>query len=280
MRSFLSGFMVGAFMVGCATNPHTAPSASELGKSQGVKIYFQGEGSDREVKRFQKFLDIALDDYGMARVDSAANADEIVKLQFKTQKGTAHLYTPLVWITLASRNDEEYLFKSCNNVSTDTTVFTEPIKYLDPVKIPANWKKTHPHFAVYIDESGFKSFEELVKLLEKKLVEKNYTVVRNRAEADAVLKSIKIQKLAIPMQTIDHTRSFRIVDQRSGSEYMSGNGGEMTYIGAEKSVKVENLPCGPMIQDFGHHTSDRSWDDASRIADTIQEHVGKAAHSN
>jgi hypothetical protein len=272
--------MTGLCLIGCAGNPQAASPSNDQTKNQTVKVYFQGEGPGREVRRFQKFLEIALDDHGMVRVDSAAKADAVVKLQFNDKEEIAFLHAPVLWMTLSARNGEQYILKSCNTVSTSADVYAEPVKYVDIIKLPAKWERAYPRFAVYIDESSFKGSEEVVKRFKDRLAEQSYRFVKTNSEADAELKSIKVQKLAIPMNTISHSRHYEISYRDSDHVFSSGNGSDITYVGVEKSVKTENLPCWSTAETFGNN-NDRFWADADMIAKRIQEQISKkAAHSN
>jgi hypothetical protein len=271
MKPTSSWVIIGVFLTGCVTKPQ-APATKP---GQSARVYYQGTGAEHDAKRFGKFLDIALDDNGLVRVDSAANADAVVKVQFEETKEMSSLYAPVLWITFVSPKGEEFVAKSCNSVSSGDSVFRDPIKSIDYVKFPVTWKKVHENFAIYIDKSAHKDLSELVKVVTEGLVEQHYSLVNNRLEADAELKSIVMQKFSVPERTIVHSHSYEIVDKESG-RFSSGTGNSTTYLGLEESVNVKNLPCGTTMASYGNVGGlDSLWSSASDIAKTIHEHISK-----
>ena len=141
MRSILYGCITGVCLIGCVGNPQATSPSNDQTKNQTVKVYFQGEGPGREVIRFQKFLEIALDEVGMTRTDSTQDADITVSMDITHENTTEHLYAPVVWIAITSNAHQEYVLKSCNTVSTGTSVFDEPIKSVEPIRLPSAWEK-------------------------------------------------------------------------------------------------------------------------------------------
>ena len=279
MRANLVWLIVSVFLTGCTTTQQAAPAEPE----KNAKVYYQGKGSERDVRRFRMFLDIALDDRGMAFADSTASADAVVKVQFRQEEGTKTLQAPVVWTTLVSRNGEEYVLRSCNGVSTSTSIYSQPVKYVDAIELPASWKLEHSPFAVYVDDNAFPGFEELLKAVKDRLAQHGYRVVKTRPESDGELKSIKIQKLAIPMRVLYSNRDYEVFDKDSKRfSYTSGKGfDDMTYLGVQPPIKQENLPCRQTLVGFGNNDSqDGFLFDANRIAKAIQEHFSKEAHSN
>jgi hypothetical protein len=127
----------------CASYSQANPSGMQ--PSKGAKIYFHGKGPDREVRRFQKFLDIALDDFDMVRTDSARDAAASIDMEITREEKTEHLYAPVLWITIASNDHQEYTLKSCNSVSDRNTIFNEPIESIEKPTLPVDWKKRGSH---------------------------------------------------------------------------------------------------------------------------------------
>lgn len=264
-------------VAGMGANPYAPPAGGSPGPT--AKIYFQGEGSERDLKRFQKFLDIALDDYGMAQTGSSKDADVTVKMHLSHEEETQNLYAPVVWVTMASRDHEQYIFKSCNSVSTATSIFDEPIKDLVSFKFPDTWKPRNGRMAVYVNETEVKGLQTLVPEVKKQLADDGYRVTQARGDADAELQSIKLQKLAIPMRTAITNRAYELLD-RNAKRFQSGQGfTDVNYIGVVAGINVANLPCRTTVETF-HNSPDRSWDVAHTIAQRIREHLDEASHSN
>jgi hypothetical protein len=250
-------------------------------KSQGAKVYFRGKGPDHEVRRFQKFLEIALDDVGMTRTDSARDADITVEMDITREDKTEHLYAPVVWIAITSNDHQEYVLKSCNVVSTSNSIFGEPIKSIEPIRLPTAWKKRNSHIAVFLDEPEAKETKDLLSAVKQSLAENGYQIAQNRANADAELHDIRLQKLAIPMKAVTVRRSYEIFDRQSSrSSYARGTGsGDVTYMGVEPGIKLENLPCAGTVEHFGVD-SDGAWRDASTMVKIIKTHLDKTTNSN
>jgi hypothetical protein len=272
--------LVGLTVIACAVVPRAASSGLQSLQGQAAKVFFHGKGPDREVRRFQKFLEIALDDLDMTRTDSARDADMTVNVDITREEKTEHLYAPVVWITVASADHQEYSLQSCNVVSDSTSIFDEPIKSLEAIKLPDEWKKRGRHFAIYMNDAEIQGFKELVPLLRRKLMDENYQITQARGEADAELKSIKLQKLAVPMRAVTLHRSYEVLDRQSNRFfYTVGSGSsDVTYKGVEPGIKLENLPCGRTIEHFAVDY-DGAWRDARDIAKNIRKHID-AAHSN
>ena len=272
---------IGVLLTGCTFNPHAAPSAGETQGKQIAKVYFHGEGPERDVKRFQKFLTIALDDFGMAPTDSSRDADATIKMRFSNEDDTEHLYSPVVWMTFTSLDHQEYVAKSCNTVSNAYSVFDEPIKSLSKVTLPAGWKKRNPRLAIYINDQEVKGPKELLPTVNRSLAEDGYQITQKRADADAELQSIKLQKQAVPMRTSVFYRSYDVFDRQS--HLIVGTLGKgnrsITHIGVEPGIKTDNLACASQVQNFGID-NDSSWGDAHDIAKAIRQHLDKATHSN
>lgn len=281
MRRILCCGMIAACLIGCAGNPQAAPPDPPPATGQAIKVYFKVEGSDHDVKRFQRFVDIALDDYGMLRESSAANANAIVKVQLKEpEEKERDVYAPVSFVTFTSSPHEGFTVRSCNSVYGQKT--TEPMTYVDVIHLPSTWTKEFPHLSIYMDESRFNISEGLVKNLKERLAEAHYRVAKSKAEADAEVTNIKVQILTIPMRAMIRSRHYEIVDRESDQVYSTMNGTDDFWLGPNTSINLKNFPCGQTIATFGQTTStDPFWSDASSIAKTIQEHSNKkAAHSN
>jgi hypothetical protein len=269
-------------LIGCTDNPHAALPDSQQAKVQRPKVYFHGEGSDRDIRRFQKFLAIALEDYDMVLTDASRDADATVKVGIKRKDDSGYLYTRLLWITFGSHDGQQFVSKSCGAVSTSDSVFKEPITYV-PVEFPVNWTKDHPYYAVYVNDTDLKGFEDLLPYLKQELAYKNYRLVKSRAEADGELKRLQIQKLAIPMVTRNLYIDYEVLDKNFNRvSFTSGKGPtSVVYAGAQPAIKLGNIPCQRMIETFSADASDGFWDKAHRIVGEIQEHIRKTeTHSN
>jgi hypothetical protein len=278
MRPISSWIMICVFLTGCATKPQ-APATKP---GQRAKVYYQGIGPEHDVKRFGKFLDIALDDYGLVQATSAAEADYVVKVELKTEESTRSLYSPVLWITFKSNKGEEYIDKACNTISTAEDIFTKPAEdWGAAVKFPAGWEKANEKLAVYMDEPLLKDSAPLVNAVKKALLSESYRIVQSRAEADVELKSVSLQKLIVPEKVIVYSQNYDVSGKNSGS-FSSGKGGLPIYIGLEDSVNIKNVPCGPSFASFG--SVDKSapyWSDARQIAKDISERETKEVkHSN
>ena len=271
-------WLIGLTVIACATVP-LAVSGVLQSQSQGAKVFFRAKGPDRDVRRFQKFLEIALEDFNMSRTESARDADITVNMDITREQKTEHLYAPVVWIAITSVDHQEYVVKSCNVVSTSNSVFNEPIK-LTTVSLPGEWKKHSSRLAVYVDDQQVKGSTELLPMVKQGLIENGYQIAQGRATADAELQSIKLQKLAIPMQTVIVHRSYEVFDRQSNRfSYSKGTSSDMTYIGVDPGIKLENLPCAGTVEHFAVD-SEGAWRDARNIVKNIQTHLDKAAHSN
>jgi hypothetical protein len=282
MRKSLCCWTVSFCFIGCAGNPHVTLPDAQLTKVQRTGVYFHGEGSDRDVRRFQKFLEIALDDNDMVLTDSSGKADTTVKVRIKRADGSGYLYTQLFWITLGARDGQQFVSKWCGAVGTSDSIFKEPITFV-PMEFPVNWTKKYPHFAVYLDDTDLKGFEGLFPFLKKELADKNYRLVKSRAEADGELKRIQIQKLAIPMVTRNLDIDYEVLDKDFNRvSYTSGKRQtRVVYAGVQPAIKLENIPCRQTIETFSVGAEDGFWNEAHIIADEIQEHIRKIeTHSN
>ncbi len=278
MKARLCG-LIGLLAIACAMVPQAA-SGFQSAKSQGAKVFFRDKGPDREVRRFQKFLDIALDDFDLTRTDSARDADITVNVDITREDKTEHLYAPVVWIAIMSNDHQEYVLKSCNAVSTSNSIFDEPIRSIEQIKLPAAWKKRKSRLAVFITEQEAKGMKDLLPAVKQSLTENGYQITQARSDADAELQSIKLQKLAIPMKAVTVHRSFEIFDRQSSrSSGMGAGSGDVTYMGVEPGIKLENLPCAGTVEHFAID-SEGAWRDARTIAKTIKIHLDKATHSN
>ena len=280
MKARLCG-LVGLMVIASTTIPQAASSGLQSPKGQGAKVFFRGKGPDRDVRRFQKFLEIALDDLDMTRTDSARDADITVSMDITREEKTEHLYAPVVWIAIMSNDHQEYVLKSCNEVSTSNSVFDEPIKSVEPIKLPAAWKKHKSRLTVFVTEQEAKGMKGLLQTVKQSLIENGYQITQARSDADAELHDIKLQKLAIPMKAVTVRRSYEIFDRQSSRfSYTAGTGsGDVTYMGVEPGIKLENLPCARTVEHFAVD-SEGAWRDARTIAKNIKTHLDKATHSN
>jgi hypothetical protein len=262
----------------CASHSQANPSGMQ--PSKGAKIYFHGKGPDREVRRFQKFLDIALDDFDMVRTDSARDAAASIDMEITREEKPEHLYAPVLWITIASNDHQEYILKSCNSVSTSNSIFTAPIQSIEKATLPEDWKKRGRHLAIYVKDAEIKGMPELAPSLIASFKEGGYEIAHERASADAELQSVKMQKMAIPMRSIVVSRSYEISDRQSNRPYSTGrSSGDVTYVSVDPAVKLENLPCRMTVETFGQE-NDGAWRSARNIAKDIRKHLDNAAHSN
>ena len=101
----------------------------------------------------------------MVRTDSARDAAASIDMDITREEKTEHLYAPVLWITIASNDRQEYTLKSCNSVSNSSTIFTEPIRSIDKATLPEDWKKRDSHLAIYIKDAELKGMPELAPLL-------------------------------------------------------------------------------------------------------------------
>jgi len=272
------GCLMSLLAMVCASHAQANPSGMQ--PSKGAKIYFRGKGPDREIRRFQKFLDIALDDFDMVRTDSARDAAASIDMDITREEKTEHLYAPVLWITIASNDHQEYTLKSCNSVSDRNTIFNEPIASIGKPTLPVDWKKRGSHFAIYVKDTEIKGMPGLAPALIASFKEGGYEIAQERARADAELQSVKMQKLAIPMRSIIVSRSYELSDRQSNRPFMTGRtSGDVTYMGVDPAVKLENLPCRMTVENFGQE-NDGAWRSARSIAKDIRKHLDKAAHSN
>lgn len=270
--------LISLMAMGYASHSQAVPSGTQL--SKGAKIYFHGKGPEREVRRFRKFLDIALDDFDMTRTDSARDAATSIDMEITQEEKTEYLYAPVLWIAIASNDRQEYILKSCNSVSTSNSIFTDPIQSIQRATLPEGWKKRGSHFAIYVNDAEIKGMRELAPVLKRSLKEDGYEIAQERARADAELQSVKMQKLAIPMRSIVVSRSYEISDRQSNRPYSTGRGsGEVTYVSVDSGVKLENLPCRINVETIGQD-NDGAWRIARSIAKDIRKHLDNAAHSN
>lgn len=267
---------------GCAKT-RSAPAASGETAGQTGKVYFQGSGPDREVRRFQKILEIALDDKHLQLVDSTKDADAVVKATIKIQEKTTYLHIPRFLATVVSNDHKRYELQECNSMSTSEEIYSHKVDYV-PFDLPPDWIQAHPHFAVYIDESKFKGHDELIAAFRKRLTEKGYRIANDASGSDGALSSIMMQRLDVPMSVLSRQIQFEVFD-KDGKRYYYTSGGGSTdtfYLGVAPPFKLETLPCRQEIKGFRTmDMADGSWREARGIAQTIRERIGKTiVHSN
>jgi hypothetical protein len=272
MKAKFLWVIISVFVVGFATKPQAAPPE----QAKSAKVYYDGTGSERDVKRFEKFLETALGGYGLVRADSAANADVVVKAQFEEKEEIALLYSPVLWTTFTSNQGKDYTVKSCDSISDSESIFKDPVKSMNELKLPAPWEKASPKSAIYIGKPALKDSGELIRVLREALAKQHYRVVNIRAEADGELKSISVQKFIAPVHVMAHSLVYEVVDKDS-KKFLYGNSGSRTYLGLDKSINVGNMPCGSLFEMFGKWSGgkDPYDDDAKDIAKTIHEHISK-----
>ena len=122
--------------------------------------------------------------------------------------------------------------------------------------------------------------KDLLPVVKQSLTENGYQIASTRANADAELQNIKLQKLAIPMKAVTVRRSYEIFDRQSNRPYSTSRGyGEVIYVSVDPAVKLENLPCRSTVETFGQD-NDSGWRIARNIAKDIRKHLDNAAHSN
>jgi len=278
VKRLLCGLICMAFLVRASSPQAAAPKAGS--SHPAVRVFYRGKGADRDVRRFQKFLEIALEDYDITLSDSARDADATANVELSRGEKTEYLYTPLVWMEFTSQAGGNYMAKSCSSVSTSDSVFKEPINVISRITFPQDWKK-HERLAVYIDESAVKALTPLLPALTEGLSSGGHHITNVRAGADVVLQHIRVQNLAVPMRTKVLSITFEVLD-RGGARffYTSGKGAtELTYLGADPGIKLENIPCSPTFTTFWND-NDGTWREARSIAKAIREHFDKATHSN
>jgi hypothetical protein len=265
MRAILLCVVACAVAAGCNRGHSATPAVSS---AQAGKVFLRAKGPDREVQRFRKIWAIALEDHDLTSVDTADVADAIVKAEVIQEESTHDLYAPLVRVVLTSRKGENFVFQSCTTVSTSQDVYEEPVTRIN---LPSNWKKEHPAIsALYIDQAGFKDSKNLVQLLIDPLQKQGYRLVSNLSEADAQLSSIKVERLAIPMRTVDRGVHYEVSDKSSRRFAYSDSGmGSIAYMGPRDLIDP-HLPCS--ISTFGDG-GERYWSEATHIAKMIQEHL-------
>jgi hypothetical protein len=277
-------WLIGVLAMGCASHSPAAPPKTETSKEKtAIKVYYQGQGPDHDVRRFRKFLEIALEDSDLVATDSSRDADAIVKMRFSHEQRTENLYAPVVWITLATPDRQVYTAKSCNSLSTSSSIFNERIESLSTVKLPANWKKHGSAFAIYISDSEMQGTGELLMLVKRRLAEDGYRITGMRGDADATLQSIKVQKLGIPMRVDAYYADEEVLDRNSnrimysfGREHHDKGTGHITYLGVEQGIKPENLPCNTTFSD--QIGGDPDWRSASSMAQQIRKYFDGKAH--
>ncbi len=256
---------VGAFAVRPFKDAPAAPQP---------KVYLDIKGQERLAKRFAKFLEIALDDYNLQRIDSSRGADFTIRAEIKDQDGTKDLYAPLVHFILSSHNDKDRMVNLCSTVSTSESVYKDKLTFL-PVTLPPEVVSKNPHLSVYIDQPSAKA-AELIPLLKKGLQDGNFKIALSPAEADAQIKDLQLQRLSVPMRVTNRSITFDVLDKDSRFYYTSGSGYSDTFY-IEPTIKVEGLPCADTFLHFQDSTDNTSWRDAARIAKSIRERVDKEA---
>ena len=266
----------GLALMACAVGLQTRPSGTSSGNSS-AKIFFKGKGAEREVRRFQKFLDLAFDDLGLVLADSARDADATIDMEIEREDKTVYLYSPVVWLTFVSAGNEEFIASSCNTVSDNKSVFEEPIDSFSTIKLPA-WKKRGAHFVIYVNESQMKETKVALPVLKRSLAEDGYQITEAPTSADARLTNIRLQKLSIPMQATVVKRTYEVFNRQSKLMFSGSGSGEVTYKGVDPGIKLEVLPCNETVKTFGRD-SDETWRYARRIAKSVRENLDKA-HSN
>jgi len=267
----------GLALMACAAAPQT-PSSGTASGSSSAKVLFKGKGPEREVKRFQKFLDLAFDDFGLTFADSARDADATINMEIEREDKTVYIYSPVVWLTFVSSGNEEFVASSCNAVSDNKSVFEEPIDSFSTIKLPAGWKKRGAHLVIYFNESDIKGAKMPIPALKRSLAEDGYQITEVPANADARLKTIRLQRLSIPMQATVVKRSYEVFNRQSKLMFSGRGSGDITYKGVDPGIKLEVLPCNDTVKTFGRD-SDEPWLYARRIARSVRENLDKA-HSN
>lgn len=268
--------MFGLVLVASAAAP--TPSSGTSSGSASAKIFFKGRGPEREVRRFQKFLDLAFDDLGLVLADSARDADATIDMEIEREEKTVYLYTPVVWLTFVSAEKEEFIASSCNTVSDNKSVFEEPIDSFSTVKLPAAWKRRGAHFVIYVNELQMKEMKLALPVLKRSLAEDGYQITEAPTSADARLTNIRLQKLSIPMQAAVVKRTYEVFNRQSKLMFSGSGSGEVTYKGVDPGIKLEVLPCNETVKTFGRD-SDETWRYAHIIAKNVRENLDKA-HSN
>jgi hypothetical protein len=267
---------------GCS-KARTAPPSSGASAGQMGKVYFQGTGSEQETRRFQKILEIALDDNDLQRVDSSKDADAVVKATITRRETTTHIRVPRLLVTLVSRDNKKYELEECHGMSTADDIYSNKAEYVAPFELPQDWTAAHPHFAIYIDESKFNGYEELIASFKQRLMDKGYKVASEASASDGELSTIRMQRLEVPMRVMNREVEFVVFD-KDGRRYYSNAAGEatdITYLGVEPPLKLETLPCREQVKSFKTFDIDGSSRDAHGIARTISENIGKTVvHSN
>ena len=264
-------------LMACAAAPQT-PSPGASSGSSLAKIFFKASGPERDVKRFQKFLDLAFDDLGMTLVDSVRDADATINMEIEREDKTVYLYAPVVWLTFVSAGNERFIASSCNTVSDNQSVFEEPIDSFSTIKLPSVWKKRGAHFVIYFNEPDIKGTKMPIPALKQGLAEDGYQITDAPAGADARLANIRLQRLSIPMQGTVVKRRYEVFNRQSKLMFSGSGSGEVTYKGVDPGIKLEVLPCNDTVKTFGRD-SDGTWREASRIARSVRENLDKV-HSN
>lgn len=261
----------------------TAPPTSGASAAQMGRVYFQGTGSDHEVRRFHKILEIALDDNHLQRVDSSKDADAVVKATINIEEKTTFLHVPRVLATVTSNDNKRYQFQQCNGMSTRSGSYSHTADYVT-FEVPQDWAQAHPHFAVYIDESKFKGHGDLIASFKKNLNEKGYKIANDPSASDGALTSIMMQMMDVPMSVLRRDIQYEVFDKNGMLYYYtSGRGAtDTSYLGLTPPFKVETLPCSNQIKTYkAVDMEDGSWQEARGIAKTISERIGKTiVHSN
>ncbi|HKT52083.1 MAG TPA: hypothetical protein VJV96_17405 [Candidatus Angelobacter sp.] len=257
-----------------ATVAYGGGERKDAAPGQMPTVYFEGKGPDPLVRRFGRFLDIALDDYNLQKANSAKGADITIKARFKEDQESRDLYAPLIHFVLRSRDNKDQMVNLCNSVSTSESVFKEKINYLGNITLPDSKR----HLSVYVDEASAKIPADLIVMLKKGLADSGYKVTGSPADADAQLKNLQLGRLAVPMRAETRSLEFEVFDRNATKFfYTSGSGtSDVRYLSPQPGLNLDKLPCWSTFENFQGETVETAfWSEASRIAKTIRKHVNE-----
>lgn len=251
----LSGWIVAIML---AAGHQSTPAANLPGESthpQGLKIYLRAEGPDPLVKRFAKFLDIALEDHGFRRVNTPGEADRELLVSISERPGEESLFGDFMEADLVLKDGSPLKLKSCQRIveSFDTTS-------LDSLSIPYDWRKQHSSISTYYMGASGKEAEAFAKGM-------SFTGYRpaSRKDADIIVKRLNVRRALMSGSAIQQ----RVKVELSKSDYILS---ERTLYQSVQAKDDDAKICTEMIDGFmqnSYSKEDRFWTAASAAIEAL-----------
>jgi hypothetical protein len=265
MKKILCGFVVSVLLVSLTLA--YGQSAEIRGRSKGKRIknvFVSVKGPEQLAKRFRKFMDIALDDNNLTAVTDSASADAFIDVEITEETVQGNLYATVASAEFAHKKGDALQLNACVSVG-DTHSDNPQISHL---YIPDALKKSDARIStIWVADTIEGVDPYLIAMLKRELRDAEYKMPSNAADADVVLKSLKVHEEPISIGILKKNIHVRAALLSESTAFYNSNHPINTYKSVHQPISDSAKECLSTAETFGGPFGEPFWEAARRVAE-------------